>query len=94
MKAKSYDSPYPIDQILDEYLIYRSKMYKQQQEIEPIVITSATGQPYRKDWKDYHERGLKFAHELRKRLSTDIDLWYVAPYEDKSGIIDHPILIL
>lgn len=74
--------------------IYMKEMYEWQQEIEPIVIASATGQPYSKDWKDYHERGLKLAHELRKRLSPEIDLWYVAPYEDKSGIIDHPILIL
>ena len=74
--------------------IYMKEMYEWQQEIEPIVIASATGQPYSKDWEDYHKRGLKFAHELRKRLSADIDLWYVAPYEDKSGIIDHPMLIL
>lgn len=69
-------------------------MYEWQSEIVPIVIASETGQPYSKDWRDYHERGLKLAHELRNRLSPDIDLWYVAPFEDKSGIIDHPILIL
>lgn len=65
-----------------------------QLEIEPIVIASETGQPYSKDWKDFHERGLKHAHELRKRLPPEIDLWYVAPFEDKSGFIDHPMLIL
>lgn len=70
------------------------EMYEWQQEIEPIVIASATGQPYSKDWRSYHERGLKLAHELRKRLSPEIDLWYDAPYEDKSGIINHPMLIL
>lgn len=44
--------------------------------------------------KGSYERGLKLAHELRKRLSPEIDLWYDAPYEDKSGIINHPMLIL
>lgn len=90
------------DGLLDEDNLYdregnpicMKEMYEWQQEIEPIVIASATGQPYSKDWRSYHERGLKLAHELRKRLSPEIDLWYDAPYEDKSGIINHPMLIL
>lgn len=74
--------------------ICMKEMYEWQSEIVPIVIASETGQPYSKDWKDYHKRGLKLAHELRNRLSPNIDLWYVAPFEDKSGFIDHPILVL
>ena len=63
-------------------------------EIEAIVIASETGEPYEKDWDDYHRRGLALAHKLRERLPMSTDLWYAAPYEDKSGTIKHPILIL
>ena len=64
------------------------------EEIEPIVIASETGEPYEKDWEDYHRRGLELAKQLRERLSTDFDLWYAAPYEDKSGTIPKPMLII
>lgn len=63
-------------------------------EIESIVIASETGKPYKKDWEDYHRRGLELAKQLREKLSTDFDLWYAAPYEDKSGTIPKPILII
>ena len=65
-----------------------------QREIHPIVIASETGEPYEKDWADYHRRGLELANQLRERLSTDFDLWYSPPFEDKSGIISKRILIL
>lgn len=64
------------------------------EEIEPIVIASETGKPYEKDWEDYHRRGLELAKQLRGRLSSDFDLWYAAPYEDKSGTIPKPMLII
>lgn len=89
------------DGILDEDLydkdgkpIVLPELYEWQQEIEPIVIASETGKPYEKDWVDYHRRGLEIAHKLRKELSTDFDLWYKAPFEDKSGTIDSEILVL
>lgn len=63
-------------------------------EINQIVIDSETGHPYSMDWEQYHSRGIKLAQELRKILSTDFDLWYSAPYEDKSGIIRHSFLVL
>ena len=56
-------------------------------EMAPIVVDSETGRPYEKDWFDYHKRGIDLAHQLRERLSPDFDLWYEAPYEDKSGTI-------
>lgn len=62
-------------------------------EIHPIVIAAATDEPYEKDWADYHKRGLDLAHRLRQMLSNDFELWYYAPFEDKSGIIPKPILI-
>ncbi len=64
-----------------------------QREIHHIVIASETGEPYEKDWAEYHRRGLELAHQLRERLSTEFDLWYSAPFEDKSGIIPERILI-
>lgn len=63
-------------------------------EIEAIVIASENGEPYEKDWEDYHRRGIALAHKLRERLPMSTDLWYAAPYEDKSGTIKHPILII
>lgn len=70
------------------------ELYEWRQEIEPIVIASECGKPYKKDWVDYHRRGLEIAHKLRKVLSSDFDLWYKAPLEDKSGTIEGKILIL
>lgn len=34
------------------------------------------------------------AHKLWERLPTNTEPWYAAPYEDKSGTIKHPILII
>ena len=70
------------------------ELYEWQQEIEPIVIASECGEPYEKDWVDYHQRGLEIAYKLRKLLSSDFDLWYKAPFEDKSGTISGEIHIL
>ena len=63
-------------------------------EIEAIVIASETGEPYEKDWDDYHRRGLELAKKLREVLPITTDLWYEAPFEDKSGTIPHRMLIL
>ena len=65
-----------------------------QNEINQIATDSETGHPYSMDWEQFHNRGIKLAQELRKILSADFDLWYEAPFEDKSGIIKHPCLIL
>ena len=69
-------------------------LFTWQNEIQQIVIDSETGQPYSMDWEEYHHRGIELAQRLRKVLSTDFDLWYDAPYEDISGIIKHPFLVL
>ena len=66
---------------------------KWHQEIRPIIIASETKRDYEKDWDEYHSRGLKLAQQLRKKLSTDFDLWYEAPFEDKSGNIPNAMLI-
>ena len=63
-------------------------------EINQIVIDSETGHPYSMDWKEYHRRGMQLAQTLRNLLSSDFDLWYNAPFEDKSGLIKHPFLVL
>lgn len=46
------------------------------------------------DFKEWHHRGIKFAQEIRNKLIDNCDLWYYAPYEDNSGIILRPKLIL
>jgi len=63
-------------------------------EVRTAVISSNVGKTYAKDWADYHRRGLELAHKLRDILSTDFDLWYAAPFEDKSGTIPQPHLII
>lgn len=62
-------------------------------EISSIVSDAGVGKPYEKDWNDYHIRGLQLAQKFRELLPSKYDLWYKAPFEDKSGIIPHPILI-
>lgn len=62
-------------------------------EMSPVIIASETGQSYYKDWEDYHKRGLALARQLRHRLSYDYDLWYEAPFEDKSGTVPTPVKI-
>lgn len=74
--------------------IVMPELYEWQKEIESIVIASETGEPYEKDWEGYHRRGLEIAYKLRKLLSSDFDLWYKAPFEDKSGTISGEIHIL
>lgn len=74
--------------------IVMPELYEWQKEIEPIVIASECGEPYEKDWADYHRRGLEIAHKLRKVLSSDFDLWYTAPFEDNSGTVVQWKLIL
>lgn len=63
------------------------------EEMAPIVVASETGQPYEKDWTDYHRRGLELARQLRRRLSSDYELWYEPPFEDKSGTIAERMMI-
>lgn len=64
------------------------------QEMRPIVVASETSEPYEKDWADYHRRGLELAQQLRRMASTDFDIWYEAPFEDKSGTIPRRMLII
>ena len=73
--------------------IIMPELYEWQKEIEPIVVAFSVGEPYDKDWTDYHRRGLEIAHKLRQVLSLDFELWYEAPAEDKSGTISCRTLI-
>lgn len=60
---------------------------KWKKEIFPLIVESELGKLIVFDWADYHKRGLALAQKLRDKLSDDFDLWYEAPFEDKSGII-------
>lgn len=73
--------------------IVMPELYEWQKEIEPIVNAAECCEPYEKDWVDYHRRGLEIAYKLRKLLSSDYELWYEAPFEDKSGTISCRMLI-
>ena len=63
-------------------------------ENRSIIVASETGYPYEKDWEDYHKRGLSLAHHLRGLLPCNYELWYEAPFEDKSGIIPQSLKII
>lgn len=78
---------------LDGKPIVILELYEWQKEIESIVVAFSVGEPYNKDWTDYHRRGLEIAHKLRQVLSPDFDLWYEAPLEDKSGTISGRVFI-
>ena len=64
------------------------------QEMAPVVVESAVGRTYPMNWEDYHRRGIELAKQLRKVLPIEYDLWYEAPFEDTSGIVSKPILII
>ncbi len=63
-------------------------------EMAPVIIDAAVSKTYPMDWEDFHRRGLEYARQLRKALPSKYDLWYEAPFEDKSGTIKKPILII
>lgn len=46
------------------------------------------------DWKSFHERGLTFAAQVKKRLPLYTELIYCSPFEDRSGIIDSDGIII
>ena len=81
------------DSLEDGNPIIMPELYEWQKEIEPMVVAFSVGEPYDKDWADYHRRGLYIAHKLRQVLSPDFDLWYEAPLEDKSRTIPQMLLI-
>ena len=64
-----------------------------QKEISKVIIEGAMGRTIPFDWEGYHKRGMGLAQQLRNILSSDFDLWYEAPVEDRSGIIAKPILV-
>ena len=81
------------DSLEDGNPIIMPELYEWQKEIEPMVVAFSVGEPYDKDWADYHRRGLYIAHKLRQVLSPDFDLWYEAPLEDRSRTIPQMLLI-
>ena len=62
-------------------------------EIQLVVIEAAMGRTYPMNWKEYHQRGIALARELRKVLPKHYELWYEAPFEDDSGTIPERIHI-
>lgn len=42
----------------------------------------------------WHAKGLSLAKSLREKLPQDVELWYQAPFEDKSNTIPQPIQII
>lgn len=62
-------------------------------EIDSMLHLRETGILYEKAWANYHKRGLELARQFRRRLSSDYELFYQTPPEDKSGTIAKCIMI-
>ena len=70
--------------------------YKYQEEcLIPIEFGKISLEELNKtfDWRNFHSTGLKLAAEVKKQLPEVVELWYQAPFEDKSGLISKKILI-
>ena len=63
-------------------------------QIKPAIIDAAISKEYPMDWKEYHRKGVELAKQIRSVLPKKYDLWYDVPFEDKSGIIKKPLLII
>lgn len=77
----------------EEHPISLSGVKEWVDEMFPIIVDANTGRPGEYQWRHFHERGIQFAQKLRDLLPVRYDVWYEAPFEDKSGIIPQPILL-
>lgn len=71
-----------------------SGIHQWQQEFECATDFAETTTKNDFDWEDWHKRGIELAKQLRVRLPKSCDLWYDAPFEDKSGSIKGRFLII
>jgi hypothetical protein len=69
-------------------------IYEWQQEFEDATDFTDTKTKDDFDWADWHKRGIKLAKQLREKLPQSYDLWYDAPYEDRSGTIKESFLVM
>lgn len=69
-------------------------IYEWQQEFERATDFAETKTKDGFDWVGWHKRGIELAKQLREKLPSSCDLWYDAPYEDKSGTIKESFLVM
>ena len=93
---------YPCDEDTLEFCIDKDEnyvtinipgIYQWQQEFECATDFAETTTKDGFDWCDWHKRGIELAKQLRAKLPKSCDLWYGAPYEDKSGTIKEKFLV-
>lgn len=89
----SMGSCYELDELCGQHVQFEG-LEEWCSEMKPVIIEAAVGKTHPMDWEDFHRRGLEYAKQLRKVLPLEYDLWYEAPFEDKSGTIRKPILII
>lgn len=65
-----------------------------QQEFEYATDFVKTTRKEGFDWTGWHKRGIELAKQLRAKLPKCCDLWYDAPFEDKSGTIKEKFLVM
>lgn len=69
-------------------------IYQWQQEFECATDFAETTTKEGFDWTGWHKRGIELAKQLRAKLPKSCDLWYDAPYEDKSCTIKEKFLVM
>ena len=65
---------------------------KQRWALEGCAFETTTKDNF--EWEDWHKRGIELAKQLRAKLPKSCDLWYDAPFEDKSGTIKERFLVM
>ena len=69
-------------------------IYEWQQEFDRATDFTITKTRDDFDWVGWHQRGIELAKQLREKLPPSCDLWYDAPYEDKTGTIKEKFLVI
>lgn len=78
----------------DKFRIKIDGIYQWYRDLDNVVDWADTEVKGDFDWAAWHHRGLQLAQSLRQQLPDEYDLWYGAPYEDKSGTLKEDVLII
>jgi hypothetical protein len=69
-------------------------IYEWQQKFDRATDFTITKTRDDFDWVGWHQHGIELAKQLREKLPPSCDLWYDAPYEDKTGTIKEKFLVI
>ena len=78
----------------DDFSIKVEGLYQWHMDLDKAADWANTKVEDGFDWAAWHKRGLELAQNLRQQLPDEYDLWYSAPFEDKSGTLKEDFLII